>query len=129
MDFLDVLLLFSLANTFCSAQPNIVVFMVDDLGVADIGCFGNDTIKTPNIDKLATEGARLTHNLSPESVCTPSRAAFLTGRYAIRSGLAANPGKIRMFLYVSVHGGLPQNETTFAEVLQDAGYATGMIYS
>ncbi|KAK3723822.1 hypothetical protein QZH41_019504, partial [Actinostola sp. cb2023] len=111
----------------CKAQPNIVIFLVDDLGIADIGCFGNDTIKTPNIDKLASEGVRLTHHLAPESVCTPSRAAFLTGRYAIRSGLAANPDRIRMFLYLAVPGGLPRNETTFAEVLKDAGYATGMV--
>lgn len=124
MAFLVVLFLL-VVRTVSTAQPNVVIFLVDDLGVGDIGCFGNDTIKTPNIDKLAREGARLTHNLAPESVCTPSRAAFLTGRYAIRSGLAANRERSRMFLFVSVPGGLPQNETTFAEVLQDAGYATG----
>ena len=72
-----------------SAKPNIIVFLVDDLGIAYLGCFGNDTIKTPNIDRLAEEGARLRHDVTPDSICTPNRAAFLTGRYPIRSGLAA----------------------------------------
>ena len=66
--------------------PNILLFMADDLGIGDIGCFGNNTIKTPNIDRIAREGAKLTHHLAAASICTPSRAAFLTGRYAIRSG-------------------------------------------
>lgn len=122
-----VILLLAITGSPCQAQskPNIVLFMVDDLGIADIGCFGNDTIKTPNIDRLASEGAKLAHHLAPESVCTPSRAAFLTGRYPIRSGLASNPDQHRMFLYLAAQGGLPHNETTFAEVLKDNGYATG----
>ena len=78
-------------------RPNFVVFLVDDLGIGDIGCFGNDTIKTPNIDNLASNGAKLNHNLAPESVCTPSRAATLTGRYAIRSGMASGPGRPECF--------------------------------
>ena len=110
-----------------STKPNIVILMVDDLGVADVGCFGNDTLKTPNIDKLASQGARLTHSLSSESICTPSRAAFLTGRYAIRTGLAAEPNQTRVLLYTSVPGGLPRNETTFAKLLTNAGYSTGML--
>ena len=76
-------------------RPNFVMFLVDDLGIGDVGCFGNNTIKTPNIDRLASMGAKLNHNLSPESLCTPSRAATLTGRYAVRSGLASGPGEFR----------------------------------
>jgi len=99
--------------------------MVDDLGVADLGCFGNDSLKTLNIDKLASQGARLTHSLSAETVCTPSRAAFLTGRYAVRSGVAPEPNRTRVLLYTSAAGGLPRNETTFAKVLARTGYSTG----
>ena len=110
-------------------RPNFVVFLVDDLGIGDIGCFGNDTIKTPNIDNLASHGAKLNHNLAPESVCTPSRAATLTGRYAIRSGLASGPGEHRMYIHTATSGGLPNNETTIAEILQESGYKTGAILS
>ena len=111
--------------TLTSAKPNFVIFLVDDLGIADVGCFGNDTIKTPNIDRLAEQGARLRHDVHPDSVCTPNRAALVTGRYPIRSGLASGSGEYRMFLLTSASGGLPQNETTFAEIAADAGYKTG----
>lgn len=105
--------------------PNFVVFIVDDLGIGDIGCFGNDTIKTPHIDNLASQGVKLNHNLAPASLCTPSRAATLTGRYAVRSGFAANLGEKRVLLDLAVSGGLPQNETTIAEILKMSGYRTG----
>jgi arylsulfatase A-like enzyme len=111
-------------QTISVQKPNFVVLLVDDLGVGDIGCFGNDTIKTPNVDRLAERGAKLNHNLSPESICTPSRAAMLTGRYAIRSGLASGPGEIRVISSLASSAGLPNNETTFAEVLQENGYRT-----
>ena len=82
------------AVTYCASDaekssikpPNIVILLADDLGMGDVGCFGNDTIRTPNIDRLAAEGVKLTHHLAAASVCTPSRAAFLTGRYPIRFG-------------------------------------------
>lgn len=67
-------------------KPNVVLFVVDDMGMGDVGCFGNDTIKTPNIDRIGKDGAILTHHLAADALCTPSRAAFLTGRYPIRSG-------------------------------------------
>ena len=105
-------------------KPNFVVFLVDDLGIADVGCFGNDTIKTPNIDRLASMGVKLNHNLAPESICTPSRAATLTGRYAIRSGMAAGPNAIRVAINLGSSGGLPSNETTFSSILQRSGYKT-----
>ena len=106
-------------------KPNVLVFLVDDLGIADLACFGNDTAKTPHIDRLAAGGAKLLHNLAPESVCTPSRAAFLTGRYPIRSGFASDPGERRMLILNAASGGLPHNETTLAEVLSESGYSTG----
>ena len=106
-------------------SPNFVVFLVDDLGIGDVGCFGNDTMSTSNIDNLACNGARLNHNLAAESICTPSRAAMLTGRYAIRSGFAAGPNEARVLMTINCPGGMPRNETTFAEVLQEHGYKTG----
>ena len=111
------------------AKPNVLVFLVDDLGIADLGCFGNDTMKTPNIDRLAEQGARLQHDVTPDSICTPNRAAFLTGRYPIRSGLASDQGQIRVFVFAASSGGLPPNETTFAEIASAAGYKTGTLLS
>ena len=108
-------------------RPNFVVFIVDDLGIGDIGCFGNHTIKTPNIDGLASRGVKLNHNLAPESLCTPSRAATLTGRYAVRSGFAAGPKERRVIWELAMSGGLPHNETTLAEILQKTGYRTGRL--
>ena len=69
-------------------KTNFVVLMADDLGIGDIGCFGNKSIPTPNIDRLCFEGVKFTHHLATAALCTPSRAAFLTGRYAARMGLA-----------------------------------------
>ena len=106
-------------------RPNFVVLIADDLGIGDIGCFGNDTIKTPSIDSLASRGVKLNHNLAPASMCTPSRAATLTGRYAVRSGLVGGPGESRVIAQLAMSGGLPHNETTIAEILQESGYRTG----
>ena len=68
------------------AKPNIVIFLADDLGYGDLGCYGNTSVRTPYIDSLAKEGAKMTQHLAAASVCTPSRAALLTGRYPARSG-------------------------------------------
>ncbi|KAL2081695.1 hypothetical protein ACEWY4_023548 [Coilia grayii] len=100
--------------------------MVDDLGIGDIGCFGNDTIRTPNIDKLALDGVKLTQHIAAAPLCTPSRAAFMTGRYALRSGLGAI-GRVQVILFLGASGGLPTSETTFAKLLQKEGYATGIV--
>lgn len=80
------LLLIAATHCLASPRPNIVVLLADDLGIGDVGVFGNDTISTPNIDKLAKGGAILTQHISAAAVCTPSRAALLTGRYPVRSG-------------------------------------------
>ena len=68
------------------AKPNVVVFMADDLGIGDIGYFGNNTIRTPRIDGVCEKGVKLSHHLSAAAVCTPSRTAFMTSRYPIRTG-------------------------------------------
>ncbi|XP_005151474.1 arylsulfatase D isoform X1 [Melopsittacus undulatus] len=107
-------------------QPNIVLLMADDLGIGDVGCYGNDTIRTPNIDHLAKEGVKLTQHIAAAPLCTPSRAAFLTGRYPLRSGMDA-VNNYRVIFWNGGSGGLPPNETTFARILQQQGYSTGLI--
>nr|XP_024210520.1 arylsulfatase F-like [Pan troglodytes] len=64
-------------------KPNIILIMVDNLGIGDLGCYGNDTIRTPHIHCLAREGVRLTQHISAASICSPSWSVFLTGRYPI----------------------------------------------
>jgi arylsulfatase len=104
-----------------ASKPNIVLIFMDNFGYGELGCYGGGIIRgapTPRLDKLASEGIRLT-NFNVEAQCTPSRAAILTGRYAIRTGNASIP--IESPIY-----GLTQWEYTMAEMLSDAGYATGM---
>ncbi|XP_043086478.1 LOW QUALITY PROTEIN: arylsulfatase D [Puntigrus tetrazona] len=100
--------------------------MVDDLGIGDVGCYGNSTIRTPNIDGLAADGVKLTQHLAAAPLCTPSRTAFMTGRYALRAGLGST-GRVQVILFLAGSGGLPPNETTFAKLLQKQGYATGIV--
>ncbi|XP_014651017.1 PREDICTED: arylsulfatase F [Ceratotherium simum simum] len=107
-------------------KPNIVLIMVDDLGIGDLGCYGNDTIRTPHVDSLAREGVRLTQHISAASLCTPSRAAFLTGRYPIRSGMVSKMDS-RVITSLGVSSGLFLNETTFAALVKNQGYTTALI--
>ncbi|XP_069617666.1 arylsulfatase H-like [Ranitomeya imitator] len=109
-----------------NAKPNFVILLADDLGIGDIGCYGNATIRTPNIDKLANDGIQLTQHIAAAPLCTPSRAAFMTGRYPLRSGMDASGGA-RTIKWLGSPGGLPPNETTFASILQKQGYSTGII--
>jgi arylsulfatase len=102
-------------------KPNIVLIFMDNFGYGELGCYGGGITRgapTPRIDKLASQGIRLT-NFNVEAQCTPSRAALMTGRYAIRSGCGSVPITTGMY-------GLTQWEVTIAEMLSDAGYATGM---
>ena len=81
------ILLFRLVEIVSTkSRPNILIFLADDLGIADIGPYGNTTLRTPSLDSLARDGMKLTHHLAAESVCTPSRSALLTGRYTKRYG-------------------------------------------
>ncbi|XP_005406581.1 PREDICTED: arylsulfatase E isoform X2 [Chinchilla lanigera] len=107
-------------------RPNFLLLMADDLGIGDVGCYGNTTIRTPNIDQLAEDGVKLTHHIAAASVCTPSRAAFLTGRYPIRSGMISYNG-YRVVQWAGAAGGLPPGEITFAKILKERGYTTGLI--
>ena len=105
-------------------RPNIVIIYADDLGYGDLGCYGHPTIRTPNLDRMAAEGMRFTDFYSAGEVCTPSRAALLTGRYAVRSGMAHD--RFRVLRRGSL-GHLPSSELTVPEVLRTRGYATGMV--
>jgi arylsulfatase A len=73
--------LLGLLSAAARRPPNVVVLFVDDLGYGDLGCQGNTSLRTPHVDALAAEGARFTQWVSASSICTPSRAALLTGRY------------------------------------------------
>src|SRR5689334_4302224 len=99
-----------------SSTPNIVLIFCDDLGYGDLSCYGSD-IYTPNLDRMAQEGIRFTHFNAGAPVCSPSRASLMTGRYPIRSGIprVLNPGDTN---------GLPDSETTIAQMLKPSGYAT-----
>src|SRR5439155_12660053 len=112
----------SLANA--SAPPDIVIILADDLGYGDLGCYGHPSIRTPNLDRMAAEGIRFTEFYSAGEVCTPSRAALLTGRYPIRSGMCHDHFRV---LRRNSAGGLPAGEVTIAQVLKARGYATGCV--
>ncbi|GAB6027062.1 hypothetical protein CHUAL_013789 [Chamberlinius hualienensis] len=106
--------------------PNILIMVADDLGWGDLGCYGNSTLRTPNIDSLAREGALFSHALAAASICTPSRAALLTGRYPIRTGLTTS-GLARVVPFVACTGGLRPEEVTFARMAQQQNYSTALI--
>ena len=94
-------------------SPNFIVIFCDDLGYGDLSCFGNPSIKTPHLDRMAAEGQKWTQFYSVAPVCTPSRAGLLTGRYPIRNGMSSAK---RVVLFPDSAGGLPPSEVTIAEV-------------
>jgi arylsulfatase A len=96
--------------------PNIVLILADDLGWGDLGSFGQAKIKTPNLDRLASEGARFTSFHVPAPICAPSRAGLMTGRWPPRTGIPWNPPDR-----------LHDDEVVIAQVLRARGYATGMV--
>ena len=118
-----LLFLFALCSSLFAA-PNIVIIYADDLGYGDLGSYGHPTIRTPHLDRMAAEGVRFTQFYSAAEVCTPSRAALMTGRYPLRSGMCHD--QVRVLRRFS-SGGLPQDEITLAELLKGKGYATGII--
>jgi arylsulfatase A-like enzyme len=127
----SALLIFALAATFATARaaeeerpPNLVVIFADDLGYGDLSCYGNPTLHTPELDRMAREGMKLTQFYAGACVCTPSRAALMTGRLPIRSGMC---GDRRRVLFPNSKGGLPDEEITLAEALRSVGYATGCV--
>src|SRR5437773_11914300 len=100
-------------------KPNFIIIFCDDLGYADVGCYGAKDIRTPNIDRMAKEGIRFTDFYVAQPVCSASRAALLTGCYPNRVGIlgALNP---------SATHGISDKEKTLAQVLKPRGYATAI---
>lgn len=105
-------------------RPNLIVIFCDDLGYGDLGSFGHPTIRTPNLDRMARDGQKWTHFYSAASVCTPSRAALLTGRLPVRNGMMSPKHRV---LFPDSASGIPQAEVTLAEALRHAGYATACV--
>lgn len=103
--------------------PNFIIILADDLGYGDLGSYGHPTIRTPHLDQLAKEGVRFTQFYVAANVCSPSRAALLTGRLPVRIGIT---GGLGVFFPHSAKG-LPNTEVTIAKALKDKGYATGII--
>lgn len=112
--------------------PNVIIFLVDDLGWTDVACYGSEFYETPNLDKLAKEGARFTNAYAACHVCSPSRASIMTGKYPARMNLTDwLPGRndyvFQKLKNVEVIQHLPNNEVTLAKALKDKGYATAII--
>jgi arylsulfatase A-like enzyme len=112
----------SFAGAADAGRPNILIIVGDDMGYSDIGVHGCKDIPTPHIDSLATNGVRCTNGYVSGPYCSPTRAGLMTGRYQNRFGHEFNPGPSPMGDI-----GLPTTETTLADRLKAAGYATGMV--
>ncbi len=107
-----------------NSKPNFVVIFCDDLGYGDIGCYGNPTILTPNIDRMACEGLKMNQFYVGVAISTPSRSSLLTGRLPVRNGMYGDKAGV---LFPNSKAGLGQDEVTIAKVLKENGYATGCV--
>ena len=116
--FAALILSLTLAHTVRASQPNFVIIFADDQGYGDLSCFGSKTIRTPNIDRLASEGRKFTSFMVASPVCTPSRAALMTGCYPKRVGMHQH------VLFPQSTKGLNPSEHTIADHLKAQGYAT-----
>lgn len=114
--------LFLVSDVFSQAnsKPNILILLADDLGYADLSCYGSKEVHTPVLDKLASEGMRFTDFYAASAVCSPSRAALMTGRFSVRAGVYS-------WIHPSQRMHLHRDETSIAELLKDAGYRTAHI--
>ena len=110
----------SVADAEKPSRPNVVIIFADDLGYGDVGCYGATKVQTPHIDRLAKEGRKFTDAHAAAAVCTPSRYALLTGRYAARENIFGPTGITAPLL-------VDPERTTVADIAKEAGYATGCI--
>ena len=114
----------STSSLSAGKPPNVILILTDDLGYGDLSCYGSEFIDTPRIDKMASQGVRATGYRTAANICTPSRAALLTGSYPQRVGI---PNGISPARPEHRHLGLHPNEVTIPELLKNKDYATGMI--
>ena len=120
--FLSLLVPFAMATGATTpGKPNILFILADDLGYGDLGSYGCEDIRTPNLDQLALDGVRFSDYYANGSVCTPTRAAFMTGRYQHRLGLED------AVTYQEMGRGLPEDGHTIADALRTAGYVTALV--
>src|SRR3954471_21876328 len=115
-----------------SSRPNFIFILADDFGWRDLGCYGSTFYETPNIDRLAGQGMRFTDAYAACSVCSPTRASIMTGKYPARLHLTDwLPGRAdsprQKLLRPDIRHQVPLEEVTFAEALKEAGYATCFI--
>lgn len=121
-----ILLLFlSITLTTTSQQPNIIYIMTDDMGYADLSCYGSKKIVTPNIDKLASEGIMFLHAYAAAPVCTPTRVAFMTGRYPAHTPVGLKEPLTPVPKDSTV--GLTTEFPSIASLIKFAGYNTALI--
>ena len=109
-------------------RPNVILFLADDLGYGEVGCYGQEKIRTPHLDSLSEQGMRFTQHYAGSAVCAPSRCVLLTGRHAGHAWVRNNsPGHRRNNPHREGQTPLPAGTTTLATLLDDAGYATAAI--
>ena len=118
----QIVIMFALPASAKPAKPNVIMIMVDDLGYGDLSCHGSTKIRTPFLDKFASEGIRLTSYYAGNPVCTPSRMALLTGSYPLRLGWRGGVLGYR----IKLNNGLSPKAFTIAEAFKSAGYITGI---
>ncbi len=129
LQLLLLLLPFSLFAASPTSRPNIVILLSDDLGWADLGCYGSTFHETPHLDQLAREGTRFTHYYTAGSICSPTRASLMTGKYPVRTGITDwIPGMKdptdAMLVTTPTQTVLAKSELTFARAFRSAGYQT-----
>ena len=109
-------------NSIHQKKPNVIFILVDDMGYGDLGCYGQEAIQTPNIDRMASEGIRFTQHYAGSTVCAPSRAALMTGMHTGHTAVRGNYEVRPMGQFP-----LPSNTNTVAKIFKSAGYATALI--
>ncbi|MCZ2483157.1 sulfatase [Aquirufa nivalisilvae] len=122
--FLVLLSFQAISKPIKNRKPNFIIIYTDDLGYGDIGTFGNPVIQTPNLDRMASEGQKWTNFYVASNVCTPSRAALMTGKLPIRMGMESYKRRV---LFPDSKGGLPESELTMAEILKMNDYQTALV--
>ncbi|MCZ2475920.1 sulfatase [Aquirufa ecclesiirivi] len=122
--FFALISLEAISKPIKNRKPNFIIIYTDDLGYGDIGTFGNPVIQTPNLDRMASEGQKWTNFYVASNVCTPSRAALMTGKLPVRIGMESYKRRV---LFPDSKGGLPESELTMAEILKMNNYQTALV--